>query len=124
MGKSRVPAQDVVAFARTTSVRTEMRGYLGRCRRDSHAGSVGSVVSIACTSHHALMLIGPRSPGQRGRQSAGQLFAGVNDSARGVRKNNEVLRLPETLDRRLIHLLLDMPPRFWAAFFFGVPVGQ
>jgi len=70
------------------------------------------------------MLIGSRSPGQRGSQSVEQLFAGVNGSARGVRKNNEVLRLPETLNRRLIHLLLDTPPRFWAAFFFGVQVGQ
>ena len=48
LGKSRLWLQDVVAYARTTSVRTEMGCIFGRCRRDSHAGSASAVVSNAC----------------------------------------------------------------------------
>ena len=83
LGKSRVQAQDVVAFARTTSVRTEMGCYSGdagmKARQEAGFGS-----EIACTSHRALKLMKARLPGQRELTSADRLHTGIADLTGGI----------------------------------------
>jgi len=62
--KSRLAAQDVVAFARTTSVRTEMGCFSGGAGVNATQDAVIGF-RVRDTSHCALDQIETRLPGQR-----------------------------------------------------------
>jgi hypothetical protein len=72
------------------------------------------------TSHRALILTQARSPGQREQATTERQIADIDEKAgwkvceqRRSQRTTKAFSVPET------HLL-NMPPRFWAAFFFAL----
>ena len=118
---SRLESQDVVAFARITSVRTEMGCNSRAVRRDSHAGRTCAVVGIACN-------LSSRAHGDEGpfawtaRETVNRI-AGMTIVS-GITNIQGSSEFSTTVYRRLIHLLLNVPPDFWAAFFYGSVLRQ
>ena len=61
--------------------------------------------------------------GQHGRPPTGLQFAGMTIVS-GITNIQGSSEFSTTVYRRLIHLLLNVPPDFWAAFFYGSVLRQ